>query len=59
MRHSRFSPTVMPMLSKRIFAHRHIGGEDRGEPAGLAHASSPVARRRPDRNSSRCSVFRR
>jgi hypothetical protein len=38
---------------------RHIGGEDRGEAAGLAHASSPSARRRPDSNSSRCSAFRR
>jgi hypothetical protein len=28
---------------------RHIGGEDRGETAGLAHVSSPAARRRPDR----------
>ena len=26
-----------------------IGGEDRGEAAGLAHAASPAARRRPDR----------
>ena len=28
---------------------RHIGGEDRSEPAGLAHVPSPVAKRRPDR----------
>ena len=28
---------------------RHIGGEDRGETAGLAHAVSPAARRRPER----------
>ena len=35
---------------------RHIGGEDRGEPAGLAHFASPVAKRRPDRNSSRSSA---
>jgi hypothetical protein len=28
---------------------RHIGSEDRGETAGLAHVSSPAARRRPDR----------
>src|SRR6266851_4905527 len=34
---------------------RPIGGEDRGETAGLAHAASPAARRRPDRKSSRCS----
>ena len=38
---------------------RHIGGQDRGEAAGLAHAASPAARRRPDRKSSRCSGFRR
>ncbi len=34
---------------------RHIGGEDRGETAGLAHVASPAASRRPDRKSSRCS----
>jgi hypothetical protein len=28
---------------------RHIGGEDRGEAAGLAHAACPAARRKPDR----------
>jgi len=28
---------------------RHISGEDRSETAGLAHAASPAARRRPDR----------
>jgi len=28
---------------------RHIGGEDRSEPAGLAHVASPAAKRRPDR----------
>ena len=28
---------------------RDIGGEDRGETAGLAHVSSPAAKRRPDR----------
>jgi len=32
---------------------RHVGGEDRRKTAGLAHVSSPAARRRPDRNSSR------
>ena len=37
---------------------RHIGGEDRGKPARLAHVVSPAARRRPDRKSSRCSGFR-
>ena len=37
---------------------RHIGGEDRGETAGLAHVASPAAKRRPDRNSSRCSGLR-
>ena len=35
---------------------RHIGGEDRREPAGLAHVASPAAKRRPDRKSSRCSA---
>ena len=30
---------------------RHIGGKDRGEPARLAHVSSPAAKRRPDRYS--------
>jgi len=38
---------------------RHIGGEDRGETAGLAHSAAPVASRRPDRYSSCCSGFRR
>ena len=33
--------------------------DGRGETAGQAHASSPAARRRPDRYSSRCSSFRR
>jgi hypothetical protein len=28
---------------------RRIGGEDRGEAAGLAHAACPAARRKPDR----------
>ena len=28
---------------------RHIGGEDRGQPAGLAHVASPAAKRRPER----------
>ena len=28
---------------------RDIGGEDRGEAAGLAHGPSPAAKRRPDR----------
>ena len=28
---------------------RHIGGEDRSEPAGLAQGASPAAKRRPDR----------
>ncbi len=37
---------------------RHIGGEDRSEAAGLAHATSPAARRRPERYSSRCCGFR-
>jgi hypothetical protein len=37
---------------------RHIGGKDRREPTGLAHVSSPAAKRKPDKNSSRCSAFR-
>ena len=37
---------------------RDIGGEDRGETAGLTHVASPAARRRPDRRSSRSSAFR-
>ena len=37
---------------------RHIGGEDHGEAAGLAHSVSPAARRRPERKSSRWSGFR-
>ena len=37
---------------------RHIGGQDRREAAGLAHAASPIAKRRPDRYSSCCSGFR-
>jgi len=28
---------------------RHIGGENRGETAGLAHVAPPAAKRRPDR----------
>jgi len=38
---------------------RHIGREDRRKTAGLAHGSSPIAKRRPDRKSPRCSGFRR
>jgi len=38
---------------------RDIGGEDRGKPAGLAHVSSPAAKRRPDSNSSRSSGRRK
>ena len=37
----------------------HIGGKDRGEAAGCGHVVSPIASRRPDRKSSRCSGFRR
>jgi hypothetical protein len=28
---------------------RHIGGDDRGKAAGLAHPGSPAANRRPER----------
>src|SRR6266849_6227789 len=38
---------------------RHIGGEDRGEATGLAHSTSPAARRRPDRKSSRSAGLRK
>ena len=38
---------------------RHIGGQDRSETAGLAHAASLAAKRRPKRKSSRCSELRR
>jgi hypothetical protein len=37
---------------------RDVGGEDRGEAAGLAHVASSIARRRPDRNRSRSSGLR-
>ena len=37
----------------------HIGGEDSGKTAGLAHFSSPAAKRKPDSSSSRCSGFRK
>ena len=36
-----------------------IGCEDRRETAGLAHVSSPAAKRRPDRNSSRSFGLRK
>src|SRR4029077_13820907 len=38
---------------------RHIGGEDRSETAGLAHSFPPIASRRPERYSSRCSGSRK
>src|SRR5215472_4759914 len=55
-----FEPLMRPLL---ICTHqpriaRHVGGEDRGETAGLAHFVSPAAIRTPDRYSSRCSGFR-
>jgi hypothetical protein len=34
-----------------------MGGEDRGEAAGLAHFASPAAKRTPDRKSSRSSAL--
>jgi hypothetical protein len=37
----------------------HISGEDGGETAGLAHFSSPAAKRKPDASSSRCSGLRK
>ena len=55
-----FEPLVRPFL---IRTHQprvagYIRCKDGGEAAGLAHVSSPAARRRPDRNSSRSSGFR-
>jgi hypothetical protein len=38
---------------------RHIGGEDRGKAASLAHVPSSIAKRRPDSKRSRCSGFRK
>lgn len=38
---------------------RHIGSEDRGKTARLAHVASPAAIRTPDRYSSRWSGFRK
>jgi hypothetical protein len=51
----RLEPLVRPFLIRTHQPRipRHIGGEDRGEAAGLAHVVSPAARRRPDSNSSR------
>src|SRR5271157_4021495 len=34
-----------------------IGGQDRGEAAGLAHVASPIARRRPEMYRSSCAGF--
>jgi hypothetical protein len=36
----------------------HISGKDRGGAAGLAHVVSPIAKRRPDRKSSRWPELR-
>ena len=36
----------------------HISGKDRGETAGLGYVVSPIARRRPDRKSSRWPELR-
>src|SRR5437899_600948 len=36
----------------------HVGGEDRGQTARLAHVCSPTASRKPERKISRCSGFR-
>jgi hypothetical protein len=56
----RFQALVRALLvcSHQPRIPRHIGGEDRGEPAGPAHVVSPIARRRPERNSSRSSGWR-
>jgi len=54
---SRHSRSVSPLTPLAGIGPSHIGGEDRGEAAGLAHGSSPAARRRPDTSSSRCSGF--
>jgi hypothetical protein len=46
----RFEALVRAFLvnSHQARVARHIGGEDRGETARLAHASSPNAIHRPD-----------
>ena len=56
---SRFTslPNFSIVRSPRPYLPHHVGGEDRGETAGLAHPASPAARRRPDKYSSRCSGF--
>src|ERR1700731_3829291 len=51
------SPALVRPDQPRI--PRHVGGEDGGEAAGLAHVTSPAARRRPERNSSRSSGLRK
>ena len=50
----RFEPVVRPFLIRPHQARvaRHIGGEDRGEAAGLAHVSRHPALHRP---SSMCT----
>jgi hypothetical protein len=47
---ARYGLHTAPPHQPRIA--RHIGDEDRGEAAGVAHAGSPAARRRPERYSS-------
>jgi len=44
-------PLVRPLLigPHQARVPRHVGSEDRGEAAGLAHVLSPAARRRPDK----------
>jgi hypothetical protein len=37
---------------------RDVGGKDRRQSTGRSHIVSPAAKRRPDRNSSRCSGLR-
>jgi hypothetical protein len=52
---SRHSQSVSPLTRHAGSGPSHIGGEDRGEPTGLVHVSSPATKRQPERYSSRCS----
>jgi len=47
-RYRHLQDTALVRPNKTRVAH-HIDGKDRDEAAGLAHVSSPMAKRRPDR----------
>src|SRR5215469_3013257 len=62
----QFAPDRLEACKGAFFVLTHqprvacyIGGEDGGETAALAHVVSPAAKRRPERNSSRCSGLRK